>query len=184
MELNFSLTPAFAGQERFASADEVAIAWPHEYLAAEAAAGRLDARSVLCVLSHDPKFDLPLLDAALRLDLAYVGAMGSRRSHEQRIASLLEAGHGPLDLARLHSPIGLDLGGVTPAEVAVSIMAEVVASRAPGASHAPLRDRPGRIHSVQPSPPVGEDPRDVTVGRRDPRDVTVGRAERGEPSWT
>ncbi|MDQ4502427.1 XdhC family protein [Sinomonas sp. ASV322] len=184
--------PAFAGQERFAAADEVAVAWPHEYLAAEAAAGRLDARSVVCVLSHDPKFDVPLLDAALRLDLAYVGAMGSRRSHEQRIASLLEAGHGPLDLARLHSPIGLDLGAVTPAEVAVSILAEVVASRAPGAATgAPLRDRPGRIHSVQGSPSAGEDPRDVTLGRSHPRDVTLGwerkdleRERKGEPSWT
>ncbi|NUP73857.1 MAG: XdhC family protein, partial [Sinomonas sp.] len=144
--------PAFAAQERFGAADEVAIAWPHEYLAAEAAAGRLDARTALCVLSHDPKFDIPLLDAALRLDLAYVGAMGSRRSHEQRIASLLEAGHGPLDLGRLHSPIGIDLGAVTPAEVAVSILAEVIASRAPGASGASLRDRTGRIHPMGPEP--------------------------------
>jgi xanthine dehydrogenase accessory factor len=144
--------PAFARQDRFAVADEVAVAWPHEYVAAEARAGRLDARTVVCVLSHDPKFDLPLLDAALRLDLAYVGAMGSRRSHEQRIAALLEAGHGPLDLARLHSPIGLDLCAVTPAEVAVSILAEVLASRSPGASAAPLRAREGRIHRTEEAP--------------------------------
>lgn len=144
--------PAFARQDRFAVADEIAVAWPHEYVAAEAGAGRLDARTVVCVLSHDPKFDLPLLDAALRLDVAYVGAMGSRRSHEQRIAALLEAGHGPLDLARLHSPIGLDLCAVTPAEVAVSILAEVVSSRAPGASAAPLRARLGRIHRTEEAP--------------------------------
>ncbi|WP_138414512.1 XdhC family protein [Sinomonas gamaensis] len=144
--------PAFARQDRFAVADEVAVAWPHEYVTSEARAGRLDARTVVCVLSHDPKFDLPLLDAALRLDVAYVGAMGSRRSHEQRIAALLEAGHGPLDLARLHSPIGLDLCAVTPAEVAVSILAEVVASRAPGASAAPLRAREGRIHRTEEAP--------------------------------
>ncbi|MEA5453895.1 XdhC family protein [Sinomonas sp. JGH33] len=164
--------PAFAAQDRFGAADEVAVAWPHEYLLAEAAAGRLDARTVVCVLSHDPKFDVPLLDAALRLDLAYVGAMGSRRSHEQRIASLLEAGFGPLDLARLHSPIGLDLGAVTPAEVAVSVLAEVVASRAPGATGESLRDRPGRIHLVHGSPSVGADPRDAAIGRK------------AEPSWT
>lgn len=155
--------PAFARQERFAAADQIAVAWPHEYVAAEAAAGRLDPRSVVCVLSHDPKFDVPLLDAALRLDFAYVGAMGSRRSHEQRIAALLEAGHGPLDLGRLHSPIGLDLGAVTPAEVAVSILAEVVASRTAVATGAPLRDRPGRIHA---------------------RDVPAQRDRKGEPAWT
>ncbi|KHL05389.1 XdhC family protein [Sinomonas humi] len=162
----------FAEQERFAGADEIAVAWPHAYLAAEAAAGRLDARTALCVVSHDPKFDIPLLDAALRLNLAYVGAMGSRRSHEQRIASLLEAGHGPLDLARLRSPIGLDLGAVTPAEVAVSILAELIRSRNPAASGAPLREGSGRIHGLQPSPPVGVDPRDVTLGWE------------SEPSWT
>ncbi|WP_138444445.1 XdhC family protein [Sinomonas susongensis] len=158
--------PAFAGQERFAAADEVAVAWPHEYLAGESRAGRLDPRTVLCVLSHDPKFDIPLLDAALRLDLAYVGAMGSRRSHEQRMVSLLEAGHGPLDLARLHSPIGLDLGAVTPSEVAVSILADLVASRHPGASAAPLTDRRGPIHA--------------TPGRGRP----AAHAREGEAQWT
>ena len=70
--------PAFARQERFAAAEEVVADWPHRYLAAEAATGRLDARTVVCVLTHDPKFDIPLLQTALRLDLAYVGAMGSR----------------------------------------------------------------------------------------------------------
>lgn len=140
--------PAFTAQARFACADELVTTWPHEYLAAEAAAGRLDARTAVAVLSHDPKFDIPLLDAALRLDLTYLGAMGSRRSHEQRIAALLEAGHGPLDLGRLHSPIGLDLGAATPAEVAVSILAELVAARHPGASARPLRDRRGRIHQT------------------------------------
>lgn len=162
---------AFAAQERFAAADDIAVAWPHEYLEAEAAAGRLDRRTALCVLSHDPKFDAPLLDAALRLDLAYVGAMGSRRSHEQRIASLLQAGHGPRDLARLHSPIGLDLGAVTPAEVAVSILAELVASRNPAASGAPLRDVQGRIHGARSSARVRSEP--------------TGSVERhGEPAWT
>ncbi|WP_430297950.1 XdhC family protein [Sinomonas sp. B1-1] len=154
--------PAFAAQERFACADEVAVAWPHEYLVAEARAERLDARTAVAVLSHDPKFDIPLLDAALRLDLAYVGAMGSRRSHEQRVAALLEAGHGPVDLGRLRSPIGLDLGAVAPAEVAVAILAELVAARHPGAGCGPLRDRRGHVHAGRPAAP---DPQEVTPRR-------------------
>lgn len=143
--------PAFAGQERFAVADHVVTDWPHRYLAAEAAAGRIDARTVACVLTHDPKFDIPLLETALSLNLAYVGAMGSRRSHRQRVDSLLAAGVTGEDLARLHSPIGLDLGAVTPAEVAVSITAELVASRsrAAGASvrASSLKDGRGPIHT-------------------------------------
>ncbi|MBT2596738.1 XdhC family protein [Arthrobacter sp. ISL-72] len=144
--------PAFAGQERFAGADEVVTAWPHRYLAEEAAAGRIDARTVACILTHDPKFDIPLLETALRLDLAYVGAMGSRRSHRERVDSLLAAGVPAEALARLHSPIGLDLGAVTPAEVAVSITAELIASRSRAAGEAvqagSLKDRTGPIHNV------------------------------------
>ena len=124
--------PAFAAQDRFAGADQVVAAWPHRYLAQEAAAGRVDDRTVVCVLTHDPKFDIPLLETALGLELAYVGAMGSRRSHQQRIESLLAAGMPAERLSRLHSPIGLDLGAVTPAEVAVSITAEVLACRGHG----------------------------------------------------
>ncbi|WP_427135808.1 XdhC family protein [Pseudarthrobacter sp. S9] len=144
--------PAFAAQQRFSVADEVVTDWPNRYLAAEAAAGRVDGRSVVCVLTHDPKFDLPLLRTALGLELAYVGAMGSRRSHRQRVESLLEAGVAPEQLARLHSPIGLDLGAVTPAEVAVSITAELIAARnqraggSPAAACAPLKDGSGPIH--------------------------------------
>ena len=106
--------PAFATQARFASADEVVTDWPHRYLAAEAAAGRLDQRTVACVLTHDPKFDIPLLETALGLDLAYIGAMGSRRSHLQRVDDLLNAGVRPERIAQLHSPIGLDLGAGDP----------------------------------------------------------------------
>ena len=87
--------PAFATQSRFAGADQVVTDWPHRYLESEAAAGRLDSRTVVCVLTHDPKFDIPLLEGALRLNLAYVGAMGSRRSHRQRVDALLEAGTPP-----------------------------------------------------------------------------------------
>lgn len=139
--------PAFAAQERFAAADEVATDWPHRYLAAEAAAGRIDSRTVVCVLTHDPKFDIPLLQEALGLDLAFVGALGSRRSHRQRIDGLLEAGVAPERLARLHSPVGLDLGAVTPAEVAVSITAELIAARTGSVACTPLRDGTGPIHS-------------------------------------
>ncbi|MCD4853556.1 XdhC family protein [Arthrobacter sp. AK01] len=121
--------PAFAQQGRFAGADQVVTDWPHRYLETEAAARRIDNRTVVCVLTHDPKFDIPLLETALRFNLAYVGAMGSRRSHRQRVDALLEAGTTPEALERLHSPIGLNLGAVTPAEVAVSITAEIIAER-------------------------------------------------------
>jgi xanthine dehydrogenase accessory factor len=141
--------PAFASQPRFAAADEVVTDWPHRYLAAESAAGRLDSRTVSAVLTHDSKFDLPLLETALAMDLAYIGAMGSRRSHLQRVNSLLTAGVAPERIAQLHSPIGLDLGAVTPAEVAVSITAELIAARNRAASCTPLRDRSGPIHQQQ-----------------------------------
>lgn len=138
--------PAFTAQARFAGADEVVTAWPHQYLEEEAAAGRLDRRALACVLSHDPKFDIPLLVTALALDLAYVGAMGSRRSHLQRVEDLLTAGVPPERIAQLHSPIGLDLGAVTPAEVAVSVTAELIASRSQRPACTPLRDTSGPIH--------------------------------------
>ncbi|MET3721745.1 MULTISPECIES: XdhC family protein [unclassified Arthrobacter] len=137
---------AFASQARFAGADRVVLEWPHRYLGAEAAAGRVDQRTVVCVLTHDPKFDIPLLETALALDVAYVGAIGSRRSHLQRVDNLLDAGVPPERIAHLHSPIGLDLGAVTPAEVAVSVTAEVIASRRLAASCTPLRDTTGPIH--------------------------------------
>lgn len=143
--------PAFAGQPRFAAADQVVTDWPHRYLAAEAAAGRIDTRTVAAVLTHDPKFDIPLLEAALALDLAYVGAMGSRRSHLQRVEELLSAGVLPERIARLHSPIGLDLGAVTPAEVAVSVTAELIAARSRAATCVPLRDTTGTIHHRAPA---------------------------------
>jgi xanthine dehydrogenase accessory factor len=131
----------FATPERFPSAAEVVVSWPSDYLAGTA----VDSRTVLCVLTHDEKFDLPLLTAALRLDVAYVGAMGSRRTHERRMLRLREAGLGGTELGRLHSPIGLDLGASTPEETAVSILAEVLATRT-GGSGAPLRGIRGPIH--------------------------------------
>ena len=120
--------PVFATGSRFPSADEVVVQWPHRYLETERDAGRLDARTVICVLTHDPKFDVPVLEIALRLpEVAYVGAMGSRRTHEDRLRRLEAAGVTRDELARLCSPIGLDLGARTPQETAVSIAAEIVA---------------------------------------------------------
>ena len=84
--------PVFATPKRFPDAHEVIVEWPHRYLQAEVDAGRIDERTVLCVLTHDPKFDVPLLEVALRIPVAYVGAMGSRRTHEEREARLAEAG--------------------------------------------------------------------------------------------
>ncbi|CAM3277437.1 putative xanthine dehydrogenase subunit A [Arthrobacter ulcerisalmonis] len=154
--------PAFAAQPRFGMADEVVTQWPHHYLAAEAAASRLDSRSVVAVLSHDPKFDIPLLEAALALDLAYVGAMGSRRSHLQRVDDLLNTGIAPERIARLHSPIGLDLGAETPAEVAVSITAELIAARSAASTGMPLREASGPIHHAPPTPFLSAVPEPLT----------------------
>jgi xanthine dehydrogenase accessory factor len=136
----------FATARRFPEAHEVVVDWPHRYLTAEAAAGRLDARTVVCVLTHDVKFDVPVLRAALELPLAYVGAMGSRRTHDDRLKRLREAGADDAALARLASPIGLDLGARTPEETAVSIAAEIVAVRW-GGTGARLTDAAGPIHA-------------------------------------
>jgi len=137
--------PVFATRRRFPDADEVVVAWPQRYLAAEAEAGRVDERTVICVLTHDPKFDVPVLEVALRLPVAYVGAMGSRRTHDDRIARLKEVGMSGDEIARLASPIGLDLGARTPEETAVSIGAEIVALRWGGTGDR-LSAVDGRIH--------------------------------------
>jgi xanthine dehydrogenase accessory factor len=181
--------PAFSGQDRFAAADDVATDWPDRYLAAEASAGRVDARTVICVLTHDPKFDIPLLRTALGLDVAFVGAMGSRRSHRQRVDALLEAGVTPDQLARLHSPIGLDLGAVTPAEVAVSITAELIAARSGSGAAAcpPLRDGTGPIHHLPAEQNFrGEHfPAEPRLGAPRPAQPRLGaRSARQETAWT
>ncbi|MEU5133137.1 XdhC/CoxI family protein [Streptomyces californicus] len=133
--------PVFATAARFPEADEIVVDWPHRYLAGTGT----DARTVLCVLTHDAKFDIPLLEAALRLPVAYVGAMGSRRTHLDREDRLREAGLTDRELARLHSPIGLDLGARTPEETALSIAAEIVAVRR-GGSGVPLTGAHTPIH--------------------------------------
>jgi xanthine dehydrogenase accessory factor len=138
--------PVFATASRFPDADEVVVDWPHRYLGTEAAAGRIDGRTVLCVLTHDPKFDVPLLEVALRLpEVAYIGAMGSRRTHDDRLERLREAGMTDAELDRLSSPIGLDLGARTPEETAVSIAAEIIAVRW-GGQGSRLTDAEGPIH--------------------------------------
>ncbi|MFV2176349.1 XdhC family protein [Actinomadura sp. LOL_016] len=136
--------PVFATPKRFPDADEVIVQWPHRYLAGET----VDERTAICVLTHDPKFDVPLLEIALRTGAGYVGAMGSRRTHDDRLARLREAGLGADELARLRSPIGLDLGARTPEETAVSIAAELVQLRW-GGSGRPLTETGGRIHGPE-----------------------------------
>ncbi|MGA5898725.1 XdhC family protein [Streptomyces venetus] len=147
--------PVFATRTRFPDADEIVVEWPHRYLERT----DVDARTVLCVLTHDAKFDVPLLKLALRLPVAYVGAMGSRRTHLDRNSRLREVGVTELELSRLHSPIGLDLGARTPEETALSIASEIVAARRGGSgvsltgAHTPIHHEPepravGRIGSV------------------------------------
>ncbi|MCP9205822.1 XdhC family protein [Streptomyces sp. NEAU-Y11] len=133
--------PVFAAAHRFPEADEVVVDWPHRYLETTG----VDTRTVLCVLTHDAKFDVPLLERALRMPVGYVGAMGSRRTHRDRLRRLREVGLGEPELARLRSPIGLDLGAHTPEETALSIAGEIVASRR-GGSGVPLTGAHTPIH--------------------------------------
>ncbi|MER5600514.1 XdhC family protein [Streptomyces sp. NPDC002265] len=133
--------PVFTTAKRFPVGVEVVVDWPHRYLRGT----DTDERTVVCVLTHDPKFDVPLLQEALRRPAAYIGAMGSRRTHDERMRRLAEAGLGPRELSRLRSPVGLDLGARTPEEVAVSVAAEIVAVRW-GGSGAPLTQTRGAVH--------------------------------------
>ncbi|MFD7156797.1 XdhC family protein [Kribbella sp. NPDC059898] len=133
----------FATRARFPEADEVVVDWPHRFLAR--VLDTVDSRTALCVLTHDPKFDVPLLELALRTDAGYIGAMGSRRTHEDRLVRLRAAGVTEAELARMSSPTGLDLGARTPEETAISIAAEIIASRS-AASARPLSTTTGRIH--------------------------------------
>lgn len=161
---------AFTLQPRFNTADEISTQWPHEYLQAEIDAGRIDSRTVICVLTHDPKFDIPLLTLALAQPVAYVGAMGSRTSHETRMLELRAGSTPESALHALHSPIGLDLQAITPGEVAISIAAEIIARRSPGATGTSLKSLAGPIHSSAGAPlNTAEQPKHLT-------DVEV-------PSW-
>jgi xanthine dehydrogenase accessory factor len=150
--------PVFATRSRFPDADEVIVDWPHRYLAAT----EVDERTVVCVLTHDPKFDVPLLELALRMPLAYVGAMGSRRTHDERLGRLRELGLTDSELARLRAPIGLDIGARTPEETAVSVAAEIVADRW-GGTGGRLRAAGGPIHRDRPEPRPAPSP--ASAGR-------------------
>ncbi|MHB8245081.1 MAG: XdhC family protein [Acidimicrobiales bacterium] len=136
--------PVFATPRRFPAADEVVVDWPDRFL--EGVGRGLGPRDAICVLTHDTKFDVPAVLSALRTEAGYIGAMGSRRTHEERWRRLVEAGADEAELrSRLMSPIGLDIGARTPEETAVAICAEIVASRA-GAGAPSLRDASGPIH--------------------------------------
>jgi xanthine dehydrogenase accessory factor len=132
----------FATPERIPSADELLVEWPDETIAAVAP----DLGSAVIVLTHDDKFDIPLLKAALATSAFYVGALGSRRNQERRRGLLLDAGVPEEALDRIHGPAGLDVGAESPAETALSMLAEVLAVRV-GRSGGPLRDARTRIHA-------------------------------------
>jgi xanthine dehydrogenase accessory factor len=135
--------PVFATRARFPMADDVVVSWPDRYLAE--VGPELRARDAVCVLTHDPKFDVPALVSALGTEAGYIGAMGSRRTTEERNRRLLDAGVSEADLARVMAPIGLDIGARTPEETAVSICAEIIAERT-GRRAPSLRDAAGPIH--------------------------------------
>jgi len=146
----------FATRERFPSADEVVVAWPDEFLMT----AEVDRRSVICVLTHDPKFDVPVLKESLNTPAGYIGAMGSRRTHDNRTARLKEEGVTDEQLARVSSPIGLDIGARTPEETAVAIAAEIIAFRT-GHSGGRLAERSGPIHASDPDTASSPDERDA-----------------------
>lgn len=143
--------PIFATTERFLSAHHVVVAWPDAFLRGLASEEPLRARDAVCVLTHQERLDVPALVEALASEAGYVGAMGSRGTHERRLAALCAAGVGEDALARLRSPIGLDLGGSTPAETAVAIVAEIMALMN-GATGVPLGLTSGPIHGASPAP--------------------------------
>lgn len=132
----------FATSARFPDADEIVVRWPDDFLAE----AEVDERSAICALTHDLKFDVPLLKAALATSAGYIGAMGSRRTHAARTQQLRTEGVSEEQLARISGPIGLDIGARTPQEVAVSIAAEIIALRT-GASGERLATTAGRIHN-------------------------------------
>jgi xanthine dehydrogenase accessory factor len=142
--------PVFATRERFPTADEIVVAWPDEFLKT----APVDKRTVICVLTHDPKFDVPVLVGALKTEAGYIGAMGSRRTHNNRTARLKEEGITDEQLSRISSPVGLDIGARTPEETAVAIAAEIIALRT-GHSGGRLSGRSGPIHATEATAPRG-----------------------------
>ena len=137
--------PIFATTKRFPDADSVVVDWPHRWLEQQ----EVTERTVIAVLTHDPKFDVPALKVALATKAGYIGAMGSRKTHNDRTQRLREAGVTPAEIARIHSPIGLDIGARTPEETAVSICAEIVQHRWGGSGRS-LAATQGPIHPGAP----------------------------------
>jgi xanthine dehydrogenase accessory factor len=138
--------PIFATKARVPDADDVIVAWPDEFLEG----ARVGARTAIIVLTHDVKFDIPLLQVALRTEAGYIGAMGSRNTHAKRLEALRAAGVSEAQMTRVHAPIGLDIGAQTPEETAVSIAAEIIAART-GRKGGPLREGTLPVH---PQPEV------------------------------
>jgi xanthine dehydrogenase accessory factor len=135
----------FATRRRFPMADEVMVSWPGPVF--EERGKSLGPRDAVCILTHDPKFDVPAVQGALATDVGYIGVMGSRKTHDKRLERLAEASvDRPEELARLMSPIGLDIGARTPEETAISIVAEIIASRT-GKTAPSLKDGAGPIHA-------------------------------------
>jgi xanthine dehydrogenase accessory factor len=137
----------FATRERLPSPDELIVAWPEEALAQV----QPDMGTAVVVLSHDDKFDLPALQGALASEAFYIGALGSRRNQERRRERLLEAGVADADIDRIAGPCGLDLGAESPAETALSILAEILATRV-GRAGGPLKTARSRIHAEPAQP--------------------------------
>jgi xanthine dehydrogenase accessory factor len=134
----------FVQSPRFSVAAETVVAWPHDYLADR----ELGPRDAVLVFTHDPKFDEPALRAALASGAGYIGALGSRRTQEQRAERLRASGVSDEDIGRIAAPCGLDIGARTPAETALSVLSEIVASQA-GRSGGSLRESAGPIHATQ-----------------------------------
>lgn len=128
---------AFASEERLPGVT-LSTDWPDEAMEVLAP----DARTAVVTLTHDPKLDDPALDAALKSEAFYIGALGSRRTHAKRVARLTELGHGAEAMGRIHAPVGLNIEAITAPEIALSIMAEIVAARR-GAALGAVRPIPG-----------------------------------------
>jgi xanthine dehydrogenase accessory factor len=141
--------PVFATRQRFPHADDVVVAWPDEFLAK----AQVDERTAVVVLTHDPKFDIPLLQVALQTPAAYIGAMGSRRTHSERVERLRAEGVPEDQLARINAPVGLDIGARTPEETAISIAAEIIAMRS-GRKGGSLSKGTDPVHGT-PRAPIG-----------------------------
>jgi xanthine dehydrogenase accessory factor len=162
-ELGFRVTivdarSRFANRERFPEADEIIVAWPDKAFARL----HVDPSTYIAILSHDPKLDEPATRGALQTSARYIGAIGARKTHTERRARLKREGFTDEQIDRIHGPIGLDLGGKTPAEIALSIMAEIVATRydrvlVPAADPTPATDAEATLEALEETVEVAGD---------------------------